>query len=195
VPSAMRRSRRQGPRNRKCHSTSALPPPFPRRPRRLRRPRLPALRLRLGARRRGSDRQAGPRRSGRPRISPACRRRWRRVLPGSQACPGRRSLPPTPVPRRRGSSSRKALERLRGRRGAMPSAYHSFSRWDRGCEPHAQACPASLTRCEGSMPIFASARAYFDSRSVLKIRSGSAGQLSQPLAWISLSSWPGDQPA
>ena len=32
-------------------------------------------------------------------------------------------------------------------------------------------------------------------RTVLKISSASAGQLSQPLAWISISSWPAPQPA
>ncbi len=59
----------------------------------------------------------------------------------------------------------------------------------------AQAWPASLTRWEGSMPIFDSARSYFCSRSRSNSRSASAGQCSQPLAAISLSSWPARQPA
>jgi len=58
-----------------------------------------------------------------------------------------------------------------------------------------QAWPAPLTRCDGSIPILANARVYFDSTSGSKIRSMSAGQFNQPLAWISLSSWPGDHPA
>ena len=59
----------------------------------------------------------------------------------------------------------------------------------------AQAWPASLTRRTGSMPILCRAREYLRSTSGSKISSGSAGQFSQPLAWISLSSWPGAQPA
>lgn len=58
-----------------------------------------------------------------------------------------------------------------------------------------QACPASETRNDGSMPRVASARSYFSGWSLEKIIPGSAGQLSQPLAWISLSNWPGDHPA
>ena len=41
------------------------------------------------------------------------------------------------------------------------------------------------------MPILDMARSYFWSRSRSNSRSRSAGQCSQPLAWISLSSWPG----
>ena len=58
-----------------------------------------------------------------------------------------------------------------------------------------QACPESLTRRQGSMPILPRARLYLRSTSGSKISSGSAVQCSQPLAWISLSSWPGAHPA
>ena len=57
------------------------------------------------------------------------------------------------------------------------------------------AWPASLDSMPRSMPIFFSARSYLLSVSEPKIRSGSAGQCSQPLCWISVSSWPGAQPA
>jgi predicted signal transduction protein with EAL and GGDEF domain len=57
----------------------------------------------------------------------------------------------------------------------------------------AQACPASADSMPGSIPILRSARSYFTSRAEWKISSGSAGQFSQPLAWISLSSWRADQ--
>jgi glycosyltransferase involved in cell wall biosynthesis len=59
----------------------------------------------------------------------------------------------------------------------------------------AQACPASLDKRAGSMPIVASARSYLCSRSPSKISCGEASQLSQPFAWISDSSCPGAQPA
>ena len=58
-----------------------------------------------------------------------------------------------------------------------------------------QAWPTSLDSMPGRMPIFCSARSYLRSTSVPKIRSGSALQCSQPLCWISFSSWPGAQPA
>ena len=95
---------------------------------------------------------------------------------------------------------RRALAAASRRRGARASGAGVRSvAWDaasRGLSRRRpQAWPASLTRCEGSMPILASARAYLASRLVSKMRSGSAGQLSQPFAWISLSSCPGDQPA
>ncbi len=58
-----------------------------------------------------------------------------------------------------------------------------------------QAWPLSATRWEGSTPILARARMYFPSMSSSKRRLRSGGQCNQPLAWISLSSWPADQPA
>lgn len=58
-----------------------------------------------------------------------------------------------------------------------------------------QACPASETRCDGSIPILASALWYLLALLGEKMMSGSGGQCSQPFAWISLSSWPGDHPA
>ena len=57
------------------------------------------------------------------------------------------------------------------------------------------ACPASLDSIPRSMPIFFSARSYLPPISVPKISSESGAQCSQPLPWISLSSWPGAQPA
>jgi hypothetical protein len=45
------------------------------------------------------------------------------------------------------------------------------------------------------MPIFFSAFSYFPPVSWPKISSESAAQWSQPLCWISFSSWPGAQPA
>ena len=58
-----------------------------------------------------------------------------------------------------------------------------------------QAWPTSLDSMPGRMPIFCSALAYFVSMSVPNSSSGSAEQCSQPLSWISVSSWPGAQPA
>jgi hypothetical protein len=55
--------------------------------------------------------------------------------------------------------------------------------------------PAALTRCDGSIPSFDSAFSYFVASSDAKTISGSVGQFSHALAAISLSSWPGDQPA
>jgi hypothetical protein len=51
-----------------------------------------------------------------------------------------------------------------------------------------QAWPASMESMAGSTPIFRSAIVYLRSSAEWKISSGSAGQLSQPFAWISLSS-------
>ena len=59
----------------------------------------------------------------------------------------------------------------------------------------AQACPASLESMPRSMPIFFSALSYLPPVSCPKISSASAEQCSQPLCWISFSSWPGAQPA
>ncbi len=58
-----------------------------------------------------------------------------------------------------------------------------------------QAWPATLTRCEGSTPIFDSARSYFWSGSQSKINSASAAQLSHPLARTSFSTCPAVHPA
>ena len=57
------------------------------------------------------------------------------------------------------------------------------------------ACPASFDSMPGSMPILRKARAYLSSTSPPNTSSGSASQCSQPLPWISFSSWPGPQPA
>ena len=58
-----------------------------------------------------------------------------------------------------------------------------------------QALPACVTRNEGSTPIFASTSVYFSLMRGSKTSSASPGQVSQPFAWISLSSCPGAQPA
>ena len=54
--------------------------------------------------------------------------------------------------------------------------------------------PASLDSMPGAMPSLRIAFSYFCSGSP-KISSASAAQCSQPLLWISASSWPGAQPA
>ena len=69
---------------------------------------------------------------------------------------------------------------------ACPAATRGMTAKRRG-----YACPASFESMPGSMPILRSARTYFSSTSSPKIRSGSASQCSQPLSWISVSSWPG----
>ena len=51
-----------------------------------------------------------------------------------------------------------------------------------------QACPASEDNCPRAMPALRSARSYFKLKAELKMREGSAGQLSQPLCCISASS-------
>jgi hypothetical protein len=58
-----------------------------------------------------------------------------------------------------------------------------------------QAWPASEDSMPSSTPRIASARSYLRSKSGSKIRPVSAGQVSQPLARISLSSCPEAQPA
>lgn len=57
-----------------------------------------------------------------------------------------------------------------------------------------QAWPASRDSMAGLMPIIASARSYLLSRCWSKISASSAGQLSQPLLAISISSWPARHP-
>lgn len=84
-----------------------------------------------------------------------------------------RTAPPCPLP-----ALREKTPRRRGR-----------------CRRFRQAWPASLESMAGLTPISASARSYLSSRSRLKISSSVAGQLSQPLAAISASSWPAAQPA
>ena len=58
-----------------------------------------------------------------------------------------------------------------------------------------QAWPASLESIPSGTPIFLSAISYLPPVSGPKIRSRSGAQWSQPLCWISFSSWPGAQPA
>ena len=58
-----------------------------------------------------------------------------------------------------------------------------------------QACPAWPDRSAGSTPTLATARRHLPSWSRPNTSSASASTLSQPLFWISLSSWPGAQPA
>ncbi len=65
-----------------------------------------------------------------------------------------------------------------------------WERWD-----EVRRAPASLDSNLRSIPILRIARSYFTSSAEPKIRFRSAGQFSQPFAWISLSSCPGDQPA
>lgn len=79
--------------------------------------------------------------------------------------------------------------------GMDPGLARRASRNDGGESRIAQARPTLPESMAGSMPMPRSARSYFASRSVLKISAGSAGQFSQPLAMISLSSWPACQPA
>ncbi len=57
------------------------------------------------------------------------------------------------------------------------------------------ACPASPDSAATSIPSLRKARVYFVSNSSSKSRLGSAGHDSQPFCWISVSSWPADQPA
>jgi len=63
------------------------------------------------------------------------------------------------------------------------------------CRTRRQACPASPDRRCRLTPIFAIARSHLPSRSSPNTSSSSAGQCSQPFAWISASSCPGPQPA
>lgn len=58
-----------------------------------------------------------------------------------------------------------------------------------------QACPIVEESEDGRTPIEKSARSYLPSRSRSKSNSSIAGQVSQSLLAISLSSWPGAQPA
>jgi hypothetical protein len=58
-----------------------------------------------------------------------------------------------------------------------------------------QARPASPESIARVTPILASARSYFAEKSSSKIKLESAGQCNQPLARISFSSCPEDQPA
>ena len=82
-------------------------------------------------------------RAGRCRTSPGCRRPWPRASPSLPACRGRR------VPKRMTASSvSRQPRRYPGRRVARAKPASRVQAW-----------PASLTRCEGSMPILASARA------------------------------------
>ncbi len=62
-------------------------------------------------------------------------------------------------------------------------------------DPPAQARPAAEESEAGSTPRRAKARCHLLSSSPPKTSSSSAGATSQPLAWISASSWPGAQPA
>jgi hypothetical protein len=68
-----------------------------------------------------------------------------------------------------------------------------LQRW-RPC-PRPQAWPASEESVPWSTPRIARARSYLRSKSGSKMRPASAGQVSQPLARISLSSCPEAQPA
>ena len=132
--------------------------PMPTAPTARRRPHRPtAARRRSGPDRRPSRRWQGRRWRGRRR----CRRsdRLRRRSPSSAPC--RRPSPrvwPSSRPARAASSRRT--------RTAVPAS--ATISWEmegrvasRGRSPPAQAWPASLTRWEGSMPIFDSARSYF----------------------------------
>ena len=129
--------------------------PMPTAPTARRRPHRPtAARRRSGPDRRPSRRWQGRRWRGRRR----CRRsdRLRRRSPSSAPC--RRPSPrvwPSSRPARAASSRRT--------RTAVPASAMGVEGRvaSRGRSPPAQAWPASLTRWEGSMPIFDSARSYF----------------------------------
>ena len=84
-----------------------------------------------------------------------------------------------------------AYARLRGLCHGLPD--HFRLRWV--ARAGNQACPASVESMPRWIPIFFSALSYLLSVSPPKINSASAEQCSQPLCWISLSSWPGAQPA
>ncbi len=172
-PEPLRRSRLM----RRCRRHAAAlrtARPLPPRPRRRPRAAMPAPTV---ARRHGAQAGAAPRR----RTSPACRRRWPRALAKLAGVP----WPPRPDDDERrasGAGVRSAARYAAREIRAEPA--HAVRRGRRRSRDAKDRCRSWRARAS-----------YFASRSGSKIRSGSAGQLSQPLAWISLSSWPGDQPA
>jgi hypothetical protein len=109
------------------------------------------------------------------------------------------ALPEQPRPRRSGCVapvSTSHLTRTRRKTGARTKRSGCDRKGDRRARPsEPQAWPASTDSMAGSTPILRRAISYLSSSAWWKISSGSAGQLSQPFAWISLSSCPGDQPA
>jgi hypothetical protein len=123
-----------------------------------------------------------------------CRPRLRQVLLGWQERRCRVAARPAEGRRQRPATARPTSRKKCLKPAARPvGKFWSCQELKVANARHA--CPASLTRCERSIPIFANALEYLLSRSSSKMMSGSAGQFNQPFAWSSVSSCPGDQPA
>jgi L-threonylcarbamoyladenylate synthase len=91
---------------------------------------------------------------------------------------------------------RRALEEAGGclpPAGLRPSPREYFPQDEAGRD--VQARPAEEDRRRASTPMSARAAAHFSASGVAKTRLSRASAVSQPLRWISSSSWPGPQPA
>ena len=123
-----------------------------------------------------------------------------------RSAPPRRTVRRARAPRRPGVPDRRGPGRVRrarragadirgfGETAGVRAAWRFISRRKTRSSEH-PAWPASEDSIPSSTPRIASARSYLRPKSRSKMRPGSAGQVSQPLARISLSSCPEAQPA